>query len=90
MAVNVQINGKTKFRKESLSIIYTKISIPPSPSKTTNMDGRYLPNVPVWAVMAIEKRPSKLHEPINLRICLTAVRCVIIYDTWICRVTVLS
>ncbi len=60
--VTIQVNGRKKFRKAELSIIYLAFTMPPPPNKTVTKDGSNLPMVDLYAVMAIEKRPPKGHD----------------------------
>jgi len=59
VTINIQVNGKKKYRNAELSIVYVPITIPPPPNKTINKDGPNLPIVPLYAIMAIERRPPK-------------------------------
>jgi hypothetical protein len=61
--ISIQINGKEKFRDADLSIIYTPITMPPPPNKTTKKDGS-LPIIELTAIMAIERVPPKNTEPL--------------------------
>jgi len=57
VAITIQVNGKKKYRKAELSIVYQPITMPPPPNKTVKKDGPNLPMVPLCAIMAIEKHP---------------------------------
>jgi len=57
--VTIQVNGKKKYRKAKLSIVYQPITMPPPPNKTIKKDGPSLPMVPLYAIMAIERHPPK-------------------------------
>ncbi len=59
VTINIQVNGKKKYRNAELSIVYVPITMPPPPNKTVSKDGPNLPIVPLYAVMAIERRPPK-------------------------------
>jgi len=59
VTVTIQVNGKKKYRKAELSIVYQAITMPPPPNKTLKKDGPNLPMVPLYAIMAIERRPPK-------------------------------
>ncbi|VAW78389.1 hypothetical protein MNBD_GAMMA12-2919 [hydrothermal vent metagenome] len=63
VTVNIQVNGASKFRDVALSVIYTKVSIPPPPNKTKKKDGA-LPMIELFAVMAIERKPPAGHDPL--------------------------
>jgi len=62
--INLQGGGKRKFRKATLSIIYSPVTIAPPPNKTKNKDGDNLPMVELNAVMAIERNPPKHETPL--------------------------
>lgn len=64
VTVTVQVNRKKKFRDAELSIVYIPISMPPPPNKTVRKDGPNLPMVPLFAIMAIERRPPANHNAI--------------------------
>jgi hypothetical protein len=59
VTVTIQVNGKKKYRDAELSIVYRPITMPPPPNKTVKKDGPNLPMVPLYAIMAIERRPPK-------------------------------
>jgi hypothetical protein len=59
VTVTIQVNGKKKYRQAELSIVYRPITIPAPPNKTVKKDGPNLPMVPLYAIMAIERRPPK-------------------------------
>lgn len=59
VTVTVQVNGKKKYRKADLSIVYRPITMPPPPNKTVKKDGPRLPMVPLCAIMAIERHPPR-------------------------------
>ncbi len=57
--VTLQVNGKKKYRKAELSIVYRPITMPPPPNKSVKKDGSNLPMVPLYAIMAIERHPPR-------------------------------
>ena len=59
VTVTMQVNGKKKYRKAELSIVYRPITMPPPPNKTVKKDGPNLPMVPLCAIMAIERHPPR-------------------------------
>ena len=54
--MKVQINGNRKFRTAKLDIKFSKISIPPPPYKTKDINGDNLINLDVWCIYAKEKK----------------------------------
>lgn len=54
--VRIQVNADEKFRDAHLSVIYTKIAMPPPPNKTAKKDGA-LPIIEMSAIMAVERDP---------------------------------
>jgi hypothetical protein len=47
VTVTIQVNGKKKYRKAELSIVYKPITMSPPPNKTFKKDGPNLPMVPL-------------------------------------------
>ena len=62
VTIRMQVNGKTKYRDTELSIVFRPITLPPPPNKTVKKDGE-LPIVPMYAVMATERRPRRNTPP---------------------------
>jgi hypothetical protein len=61
--VRLQVNAEEKFRNTHLSVIYSKISMPPPPNKTKKKDGD-LPIIELSAMMVIERNPPTGIEPL--------------------------
>lgn len=59
--VEIQVNGKRKFRSATLSIIHRRISLPAPQGKTEARDGA-LPMLELTAIMAIEKNPPNARD----------------------------
>ena len=59
--VNIQVNGRKKFRTAKLSIIHRRISLPAPQSKSEARDGP-LPMIDLTAIMAIEKNPPNARD----------------------------
>ena len=59
VTITIQVNRKKKFRQTELSIVYCPITMPPPPNKTIKKNGPHLPLVPLFAIMAIERRPPR-------------------------------
>lgn len=59
VTITVQVNEKKKYRDAKLSVVYLPITLPPPPGKTVEKDGPNLPMVPLYAIMAMERRPPK-------------------------------
>ena len=57
--LSIQVNGEKKYRTAELSIVYRPISMPAPAGKTVKKDGANLPMVPLYAIMAIERRPPR-------------------------------
>lgn len=64
LELKVQVNGKKKYRVAKLSVVFTKVTLSAPPARTVSKDG-YLPNVEVWAMLAIERKSPKNTEPIK-------------------------
>ena len=59
VTITIKTNAKKKFMQAELSIVYCPITMPPPPNKTIKKDGPRLPMVPLFAIMAIERRPPR-------------------------------
>jgi Transposase DNA-binding/Transposase DDE domain len=86
LEIDIQVNGKKKFRKANLSIVFSPVSIPPPPNRTVNKDGTNLFNIELFAIMAIERNPPKNIDPIKwvvlTNLSVKTIKKAIQYITW--------
>lgn len=62
--VQIQVNGRKKYRDATLSITYLTISMPPPPNRTAPKNGAELPMVELTAIMANEKQAYNQREKV--------------------------